>query len=409
MMKRRLVSHRTGFWVVAITFLLSMAYSTVPTPLYVLYQHRDGFGTFVITIIFAAYAVGVVMSLYFAGHASDWVGRRRIILAALAAEALSALLFLLSRGVTGLIVARVVSGIGIGAITATATAHLSELRAVSHPWEKGSRAALVATIVNTGGLALGPILSGLLAQTVSRPLALPYAGFGLLLLAAIAAMVLVPETVERAGARRPYRPQRLSVGGANGPQLIAAAVGVVAAFALFGMFSSLAPSFVAGTLHNSSRLAAGLVAGSVFAAATFVQVALSPFGRRVQLVAGIAAMSAGLVLVTVAMFLGSFAIFLLAGLLSGAGAGLIMRSSIATAASLAAPEARAAVLSFIFLMGYLGLSLPVIGLGLALMVLPGRFALLIFASVVLAVILWAGTRMVRQEAPAERDTAVKAA
>ena len=51
--------HRLGFWIVAITFLLVMAYSTVPTPLYPLYQQRDGFPVSVITVIFAAYAVGV--------------------------------------------------------------------------------------------------------------------------------------------------------------------------------------------------------------------------------------------------------------------------------------------------------------------------------------------------------------
>lgn len=64
------------FWVVAIAFLLVMAYSTVPTPLYPLYQELDGFPVSVVTVVFAAYAVGVVASLFLLGHVSDWMGRR---------------------------------------------------------------------------------------------------------------------------------------------------------------------------------------------------------------------------------------------------------------------------------------------------------------------------------------------
>ena len=65
------LSHGAGFWVVASAFLLVMAYATVPTPLYPLYQEADGFPVSVITLIFAAFAVGVVLSLFLLGHVSD--------------------------------------------------------------------------------------------------------------------------------------------------------------------------------------------------------------------------------------------------------------------------------------------------------------------------------------------------
>ena len=55
-----------------------MAYNAVPAPLYGIYQQRDGFSSFTITVIFAAYAVGVVISLFTVGHLSDWHGRRRL-------------------------------------------------------------------------------------------------------------------------------------------------------------------------------------------------------------------------------------------------------------------------------------------------------------------------------------------
>ena len=119
--------HRAGFWLVAYAFTVTMAFSAVPTPLYVLYQARDGFGSFTLTLIFAAYAVGVALALLLAGHLSDWAGRRRMLAVAIAVNVVSGVLFLTWPTVPGLLVARFVSGVSIGLLTATATAHLTEL------------------------------------------------------------------------------------------------------------------------------------------------------------------------------------------------------------------------------------------------------------------------------------------
>ena len=116
--------YRSGFWLAAAAFLTAMAFSTIPTPLYVLYQQRDDFSSFIVTVVFAIYAVGVIISLLLAGHVSDWVGRRSILVPALAIEVLAAVLFVVWPALAGLLVARFVSGLGIGMITATATAQL---------------------------------------------------------------------------------------------------------------------------------------------------------------------------------------------------------------------------------------------------------------------------------------------
>jgi hypothetical protein len=52
-----------GFWAVASTFLTLAAFTTVPSPLYGLYQARDGFSELTLTVVFAAYAVGVIGAL----------------------------------------------------------------------------------------------------------------------------------------------------------------------------------------------------------------------------------------------------------------------------------------------------------------------------------------------------------
>src|SRR6202046_2814261 len=153
-----------AFWIVGYTFAVTMAFSTIPAPLYVLYQARDHFGALVITVIFAAYAVGVIASLFLAGHLSDWLGRRRMALIAVTVNVASGAIFLLWPSVPGLLVARVVSGVSVGMLTATATAYLSELDAAGRGGLSRRRAEIIATAANLGGIGLGPLISGFLAQ-----------------------------------------------------------------------------------------------------------------------------------------------------------------------------------------------------------------------------------------------------
>src|SRR4051812_38387455 len=148
------VSRRLGYWSVAFAFVAVMAYSAVPAPLYVLY----GFSSLTITLVFSAYAVGVVGGLFLAGHVSDWYGRRTVLVPALALALVSGIFFLGFRDAVALSVGRFLNGVSVGAVTATATAWLQEL-ATGPP----RRAQAVATTSNLGGLGLGPLMAGLLA------------------------------------------------------------------------------------------------------------------------------------------------------------------------------------------------------------------------------------------------------
>jgi MFS family permease len=95
--------HGLGFWAVAATFLILAAFTTVPSPLYAPYQARDGFSEFVITVIYAAYAIGVIGALALAGHLSDWYGRRRLLIPVAGLTIASVIVFLTWRSVPGLL------------------------------------------------------------------------------------------------------------------------------------------------------------------------------------------------------------------------------------------------------------------------------------------------------------------
>ncbi|WP_236720159.1 MFS transporter [Rathayibacter sp. VKM Ac-2630] len=297
--RRPELPHGPGSWVIAAAFLAVMAFSTVPTPLYAIYQARDGFPAFVVTVVFAAYAVGVVASLFLAGHVSDWLGRRRILLASILVEVLAAIVFLLWPEVPGLLVARLLTGLGVGALTATATAHLSELRAVARPEEGPGTSRAVSTLVNMGGLALGPLVGGVLAVTVDRPLVVPYEVFLVLLVVLGVGVALVPETVERREVLPAYRPQRLAVPAESRGAFLSAAVGAFAGFAVFGLFTSLAPTFLAGRFGETSHLVAGAVSFGVFAAGAVAQLVSARLAARPALLLSASALAVGLVLVAV--------------------------------------------------------------------------------------------------------------
>ncbi len=369
-------SQRFGFWAVAFAFATVMAFTTVPTPLWSLYAQRDRFSSLTVTIAFAVYALAVALSLFLVGHLSDSYGRRGVLMPALALEILAGVVFVAWSSLPALLVARVLSGLGIGAVTATAVAWISELGA-------GRRGAQnIATAANLGGLGLGGLISGALVQWTSPALVVPFAVFTLAMLLAWAALFVAPETRDRPLPRPHYRPQRVSVPARSRGRFFAAALGAAIAFAVFGLLTSLAPSFLAGTLHQPSHLLAGAVPFAAFATAALAQTLGRSLTTHSLLAAAIPALLAGLGLLTSAVWLPSpsFGVFLVGDVVVGIGCGLMFKGAIATVAEISAPEHRAEALAGTYLASYLGLAVPVIGLGALTQTASTRVSLLAFAG-----------------------------
>jgi MFS family permease len=377
--------HGVGFWVVALTFLTLAAFTTVPSPLYGLYQARDGFSEFMLTVIFAAYAVGVIGALALAGHLSDLYGRKRLLIPAAAFTVASAIVFLTWTSVPGLLVARVLSGVSIGLTQSTATAYLAELHARHRPEASGTRAQVTATTVNMGGLGVGALVAGLLAQLVGHPLTVPYVVFLIAAATALVAVAISPETREAVKPRPRYRPQRASVPAAARGEFYAAALSAFTVFSAVGLFAGLAGLFLVVALHHPSHALAGATLFAVFSAAVIAQLATITWPLRRVLAAGTALMLTGLAATVTAVWLSapSLALFIIGGAITGAGGGAIFKGAVGTVIRISRPESRAEALAGTYLAAFVGLSLPIVGAGIALAegVSP-RVTLLAFAIAV---------------------------
>ncbi|PSL01792.1 fucose permease [Haloactinopolyspora alba] len=386
--------HGAGFWIIALAFATQMAFCAVPTPLYAIYQQRDGFPTIVLTVIFAAYAVGVMVSLYLAGHISDWLGRRRVILGSLLINLFAAILFLVWSDVAGLVIARFISGLGIGILTATATAHLSELGAAANH-AKG-RVALVSTFANLGGIGLGPLIGGLITTWSARPLIVPYVAFAVILAVGAILVAFVPETVERREERPAYRPQQVAVPAAGKGAYWAAGAAAFGAFAVFGTFMGLSSTFLVGLLGLNSHLLAGLAPFVVFMAAALAQIVTVRLALRRQIVLAVVLAALGLLSIGIAAIVTSLPLFLVGGGVAGAGIGILFRAALGTVAAVADAERRGEALAGIFLIAYAGMTVPPLLTAAALSLWPIGAVVVGLVALAAILVVTSGSRMLRR-------------
>jgi MFS family permease len=379
-LNRRAVPREIAFWLAAYVFAVVILGTAVPAPLYAIYQSQWHFSSAVLTLIFAVYAAAVLATLLLAGQSSDQTGRKPVMATALGLSAASTVVFILASSPGWLYPARILSGVSAGLMTGAATAALTEMIRESD----ARRASLAATAVNTGAAALGPLMAGLFAQYLPRPTVTVFQVYlGFLAVAALT-LAFIPETVTRRERLR-LRFTGLEIPADGRREFIAAGVAAFAAFAVNGLFASLAPSFTTTMLHHPNYAVAGGVTCLFFAAGTVAAVSLGRFNSRPVLLAGLGLSLPGLALIVAGISTGSLALFLIAAAVTGIAYGALAIGSLSTANRLAPPETRAKAISTYFVFAYVGLAIPVIGVGVAADQV-GDFRAVLGCSIVLALL-----------------------
>jgi MFS family permease len=392
--QQRRLSHAFSFAAVAAIFVLFMAASSAPSPLYVVYQQNWGFSATALTLVFAIYALGLIGSLLILGALSDHVGRRPVLAAAITLEAVSLVLFLVAGDVSVLFVARLVQGIATGAAMTTMAAMLVDL----NPPHAPGRAGVFNSVAPISGLAVGSIGAGALIQFAPAPTHLVYA---LLLGAMVLAALIVAWMPETSGGRgsasalRSLRP-KLGVPARLRPEFFSLVPIMIASWALGGLYLSLGSSIASGIFGLTNHLIGGLVVTllcGVGALATFL---LRTRPAKQLLPAGAGLLTAGLVVTLIGIASGAVVAGIVGTAIAGVGFGASALATFGTMARISAPEERGELFASAYVISYLSFSVPAVIAGLAATAAGLHSTAVVYASVLTVLSLLAlGIQLVR--------------
>jgi hypothetical protein len=357
--------HGSGFWVVAFAFLIVMAFATLPSPLYGLYRTRDDLSALMITVIYAIFAGGTIVTLLRDPSIAPRIGRRGMMLGAVGIMMVAAGVLAAWKDLPGLLIGRLLTGVSVGLAAGTAITYLVELRLRADPNASVVRARTIGTSVNVGALGVGPLIAGCLAEWGSYPLTVPFLVFLGLGAVALIGLSLVPET----GTPAPRATKEQRTGPRRAVRVpVPAAAATLSAFSAMGLFAGLSGLFLATTLGRPSHALSGATLFLVFSCGVVSQLATAKLQASRVLALGTASMLVGLVLLVVSVRLStpSLALFLIGGALIGAGAGAVFKGTTGIVLEASAPEDRVAMTSALLIALFVGLSVPVIGAGIAL-------------------------------------------
>jgi MFS family permease len=407
------VSRGVAFTVFALTLVVLFASSAAPSPFFVLYQRDWGFPSWLLTFAFAIYAFTLLITLLTVGSLSDHIGRRPVLIGALALQIVAMFLFAFASNIDTVVLARAVQGIATGAATGAFSAGLTDLASERNK----AIGATVSSLAPVGGLAVGAIAAGVLIQADARPIPTTFLAFAAVFALALVFVVISPESVSgRPGALRSLRPY-VSVPAPARAEFRTALPVFLAGWMVGGLFLGLVPELLRDTFHLDS----GLVSGGAIAVLSGVGAISIYLSRRVRarrvIVAGSLALVAGVAIIVASVVFQALALFgfgpvILLGIgtvIGGVGFGLAFAGEMRLIAPLAQAHQRGEMFAAIYIVCYLSFGLPAIIAGLAIgtfHLVPTTigYALIIIVSAAIGAVVHAsrGARLSPTTGSAER-------
>src|SRR5580693_2171598 len=387
---------RAAFWLVAGVLCLLFFAAGAPSPLYGIYRAQLRFSATTLTAVFATYALVLLLTLMVFGSVSDYLGRRRVILAALVVTAGACGVFLAAHDVGLLFAARALQGVGVGTAVGALGAALIDLQP-----EGSGLAPLITTTAPLLGLGAGALGISVLAQYGPAPTRLVW---WLLLGASVAAaagILAMPEPGTRhPGVLASLRP-RVGVPRQARRTFATAGLCLFAVWALSGLYQSLGPSLAAQVTGSRDLVWGGLLVFLLTGVAAGATVAVRGVRPRTAMLVGCLVLLVGLAVTFAAIAATTAAAFLAGTAVAGVGTGLTLLGVNRSLIPLAPPGQRAGLVAAIFIISFLGLSIPALIAGVATAhVGLHRTALAYCAAVAVLVAVAAGSLMLRRRGPA---------
>jgi MFS family permease len=356
----RSASPTLAFAGVTISFLGLFLAAGAPSPLFRLEQMEWGFPVWLLTIAFAIYAIALLATLLIAGSLSDHIGRRPVLIGALAVEAAAMLVFLFARSIDWVIAARTVQGIATGAGISAFTA-----AAVEYAPPKHKRLGVLAgSVAPAAGLGVGALIAGFVVQFTASPSPIIFTSLAVLFVLGMIVAIASPETVpRRTGALRSLTP-RVSVPQMARPEFLASIPVHIASWMLGGLYLGLVPAIMHSTFNTDSGLATGLAIFALAGVGALTGFLSGSYPARSAVIVGgsLTVIGTGTVLVSIVGAV--LPIFFVGSIIAGVGFGASFSGILRIITPLARAHERAELFSAIYVVSYLSFSLPVVIAGL---------------------------------------------
>ncbi len=311
---------------------------------------KEGLSPALLDGVFGIYALGLLPGLFAGGALSDRLGRPRVVLPGAVLAAAGTATLLVSHEPLGLLLGRLVVGLGAGLTFGAGTAWAADLG--------GTRGTVLAGVFLTSGFGIGPLVSGLLAQWAPYPLETPFVVSLALSLAAVALAVAwaVPAAPGATG------------GGESGKAPPAGSAGAALAWSLpvgLLVFASAIVTIVTLPARLPSRFDGPVLVGLSGALALGFGIAVQTLarGRRWGPRAGVAGAlcsAAGFGLAALAGEHIGIPLLVAVCALMGTAYGLCLREGLLDVETLAPAGQRGLLTGLFYVVTYIGFGLPLL-------------------------------------------------
>ena len=379
---RAVKNNGAAFWLHAALLTVFIGASSAPSPLYEFYARQWGLGSAAVTVVFAVYAVAVLLTLLVVGSLANHLGTRPVLLGAVVLQIGAMMTFAFAPGPEMLLAARALQGVATGGAMAAAGAALLAFEGTV----RRGRGSLVNSAASPVGLSIGALGSASLVRFLPEPTKTVYFFLAALLLVGAALLWLPSAGQKTPGWFRSLVPEARIPSSAR--KTMAATMPVAAAtWALAGFYLSLGPSLAHSITKDNSVLVGGLALFALFVPGALAILVVRRWSDRNTLLTGVVSLIAGISLTVLAVQVGSAPLYFAGTMVAGVGFGSGYFGAMRMTLPLCSPHERVGMLSSIYLICYLGFSVPAVAAGLLVAVAGMKSTTLLYgAALVLAAI-----------------------
>ncbi|WP_010499692.1 MFS transporter [Paenibacillus elgii] len=347
---------KRAYWTVIYSLFVTVMGINIVSPLYGVYKEQLNLTSGMITLIFAVCPFLVIPSIVCFGQLCDRIGPKKILIAGIIAAMSGSVCFAFADSLSALLLARALQGISSGMINGAAVAALNGLRGVRDRHKAGYAAAIAVT----AGNALGPVLSGTLAEFAPISTKTSILAHSLLSLPGLVGLLFFVMRSETAHSRRLHWP---AVPTGIRAVFVTASMTSFITWGVISMYMSIIPSSMNEWIGRSSFFISGVSAALAHGVSAVSQLMFRSVSPLRTVIAGFTFLFLGLWAMAGTLAFHSIGLLLVSTVCVGLGHGPLYAASLAAVNMRAPDKSRSDMVSLFYVMTYMGVALPVLGLG----------------------------------------------